>query len=71
MLHLEAKRHRSGRRSYRSEGLGALGQRRAAGCVRPGILPPEVVQHIIRMTVDGLGYLLGGGGTPPLLSPMT
>lgn len=37
------------------------------GAFVQGILPPEVVQHIIRMTVDGLGYLLGGGGTPPLL----
>jgi len=25
---------------------------------------------IIRMTVEGLSYLLGGGGTPPLLPPM-
>jgi hypothetical protein len=36
-----------------------------------GILPPEVVQDIVRMAVDCLSYLLGGGATPPLLPPMT
>lgn len=73
MLHLEAKLDdiaaaagRMGRKDWALWVSGAL-----LGAFVQGILPPEVVQHIARMTVDGLGYLLGGGGTPPLLPPMT
>ena len=69
--HLEAKLDdivaaagRMGRKDWTLWVGGAL-----LGAFVQGILPPEVVQHIIRMTVDGLGYLLGGGGTPPLLPP--
>lgn len=71
MLDLEAKLDdiaaaagRMGRKDWALWVSGAL-----LGAFVSGILPPEVVQHIIRMTVDGLGYLLGGGGTPPLLPP--
>jgi hypothetical protein len=63
MLHLEAKLDdiaaaagRMGRKDWALWVSGAL-----LGAFVQGILPPEVVQHIIRMTVDGLGYLLGGG----------
>jgi hypothetical protein len=73
MLHLEAKIEdiaaaagRMGRKDWALWVSAAL-----LGAFVQGILPPEVVQHIIRMTVDGLGYLLGGWGTPPLLPPMT
>jgi hypothetical protein len=72
MLDLEAKLDdiaaaagRMGRKDWALWVSGAL-----LGAFVQAILPPEVVQHIIRMTVDGLGYLLGGGGTPPLLPPM-
>ena len=71
MLHLEAKLDdiaaaagRMGRKDWALWVSAALW-----GAVVQGILPPEVVQDIARMTVDGLGYLLSGGGTPPLLSP--
>jgi hypothetical protein len=71
MLHLEAKLDdiaaaacRMGRKDWALWVGGAL-----LGAFVQGILPPEVVQDIVRMTVDGLGYLLGGGGTPPLLPP--
>jgi hypothetical protein len=36
-----------------------------------GLLPPEAVQHIILIAVHGLDHLLGGGGRPPELPPMT
>ena len=69
MLHLEAKLDdiaaaagRMGRKDWALWVSGAL-----LGAFVQGILPPEVVQDIVRMTVDGLGYLLGGGGTAPLL----
>jgi hypothetical protein len=72
MLHLEAKLDdiaaaagRMGRKDWALWVSGAL-----LGAFVQGILPPEVVQDIVRMTVDGLGYLRGGGGTPPLLPPM-
>jgi hypothetical protein len=72
MLHLEAKLDdiaaaagRMGRKDWALWVSAAL-----LGAFVQGILRPEVVQHIIRMTVEGLGYLLGGGGTPPLLPPM-
>jgi hypothetical protein len=72
MLHLEAKLDdiaaaagRMGRKDWALWVSGAL-----LGAFVQGILPPEVVQDIVRMTVDGLGYLLGAGGTPPLLPPM-
>ena len=73
MLHLEAKLDdiasaagRMGRKDWALWVSGAL-----LGAFVQGILPPEVVQDIVRMTVDCLGYLLGGGGTPPLLPPTT
>jgi len=73
MLHLEAKLDdiaaaagRMGRKDWALWVSAAL-----LGAFVQGILPPEVVQDIVRMMVDGLGYLLGGGGTPPLLPPMT
>jgi hypothetical protein len=69
MRHLEAKladiaaaAARMGRKDWALWVSAAL-----LGAFVQGILPPEVVQHIMKMTVDGLGYLLGGGGTPPLL----
>lgn len=71
ILHLEAKLDdiaaaagRMGRKDWTLWVTGAL-----LGAFVQGILPAEVVQNILRMTLDGLGYLLGGGGTPPLLSP--
>jgi DNA-binding Lrp family transcriptional regulator len=73
MLHLEAKlddieaaARRMGRKDWALWVSGAL-----LGTFVQAVLPPEVLHHIIRMTVDGLGYLLGGGGTPPLLPPIT
>lgn len=73
MLHLQAKLDdiaaaagRMGRKDWALWATAAL-----LGAFVQGILPPEVVQHIIKMTIDGLGHLLGGGGTPPLLPPMT
>ena len=73
MLQLEAKLDdiaaaagRMGRKDWALWVSAAL-----LGAFVQGILPPEVVQHIIKMAVHGLGYLLGGGGTPPLLPPMT
>lgn len=36
-----------------------------------GILPPEAVQDILRMTLDGLSYLLGPPGDGPQLPPAT
>jgi hypothetical protein len=41
------------------------------GAFVEGILPQEAVQDILRMTLDGLGYLFGGGGGPPELPPVT
>jgi hypothetical protein len=71
MLHLEAKLDdiaaaagRMGRKDWALWVSAAL-----LGAFVQGILPPEVVQHIVRMTVDHLGYLLGVAGTPPLLPP--
>ena len=57
---------RMGRKDWALWVSGAL-----LGAFVQGILPPEVVHHIIRMTVDGLGYLLDGVRTLPLLPPMT
>jgi hypothetical protein len=34
-------------------------------------VPPEAVHDILRMTLDGLAYLFGGGGGPPQLPPGT
>ena len=72
-LHLETKLDdiasaagRMGRKDWALWVSGAL-----LGAFVQGILPPDVVQDIVRMTVDCLGYLLGGGGTPPRLPPMT
>ncbi len=71
--HLEAKLDeiaaaagRMGRKDWTLWVSGAL-----LGAFVQGILPPEVGQDILRMTLDGLGYLLSGGGTQPLLPPMT
>lgn len=73
MLHLEAKlddiaaaASRMGRKDWALWVSAAL-----LGALVQGVLPPEVVQHIINMTIAGLGHLLGGGGTPPLLPSMT
>ena len=73
MLHLEMKLDdiaaaagRMGRKDWALWVGAAL-----LGAFVQGILTPEVVQDIVRMMVDGLGYLGGGGGTPPLLPPMT
>jgi hypothetical protein len=35
------------------------------------LLPPDAVQHILAMALHGLDHLLGGGGRPPQLPPMT
>lgn len=71
MLHLEAKlddvaaaARRMGRKDWALWVAGAL-----LGAFVQGVLPPEVVQDIVRMTVNGLGYLLGDRGTWPLLPP--
>jgi hypothetical protein len=73
MLHLEAKlddiaaaASRMGRKDWALWVSAAL-----LGALVHGVLRPEVVQHIINMTIAGLGHLLGGGGTPPLLPSMT
>jgi hypothetical protein len=71
MLHLEAKLDdiaaaagRMGRKDWTIWVSGAL-----LGAFVQGILTPEVVQEVFRMTLEGLGYLLSGGGSPPLLPP--
>jgi hypothetical protein len=72
-LHLEAKLDdiaaaagRVGRKDWTLLVCGAL-----LGAFVQGILPPEVVQDILRTTLDGLGSLFGGGGGPPELPPAT
>jgi hypothetical protein len=35
------------------------------------LLPPEALHHILAMALHGLDHLLGGGGRPPQLPPMT
>jgi hypothetical protein len=73
ILHLEAKLDdiaaaagRMGRKDWTLLVCGAL-----LGAFVQGILPPEAVQDILRMTLGGLGYLFGGGGGPPQLPPVT
>lgn len=73
ILHLEAKLDdiaaaagRMGRKDWTLLVCGAL-----LGAFVQGILPQEAVQDILRMTLDGLGYLFGGGGGPPQLPPVT
>ena len=73
ILHLEAKLDdiaaaagRMGRKDWTLLVCGAL-----LGTFVQGILPTEAVQDILRMTLDGLGYLFGGEGGPPQLSPGT
>lgn len=36
-----------------------------------GLLSPEAAQHILTMALHGLAPLLGGGGRPPQLPPVT
>ena len=71
ILHLEAKLDdiataagRMGRKDWTLLVCDAL-----LGTFVQGILPPEAVQDILRMTLDGLGYLFGGEGGPPQLPP--
>ena len=73
MRHLEAQLDniaaaagRVGRKDWTLLVCGAL-----LGTFVAGILPPEAVQDILRMTLDGLGYLLGPGDGPPQLPPVT
>jgi len=73
ILHLEAKLDhiaaaagRMGRKDWTLLVCGVL-----LGAFVQGILPPQAVQDILRMTLDGLGYLLGGEGGPPQLPPGT
>jgi hypothetical protein len=74
VLHLEAQLDdiaaaagRMGRKDWTLLVCGAL-----LGALVQGILPPEAVQDILRMTLEGLGYLLlGGGGGGPQLPPVT
>jgi len=73
ILHLEAKLDdiaaaagRMGRKDWTLLVCGAL-----LGTFVQGILPPEAVQDVLRMTLDGLGYLFGGEGGPPQLPPGT
>ena len=73
ILHLEAKLDdiaaaagRMGRKDWTLLVCGAL-----LGTSVQGILPPEAVQDVFRMTLDGLGYLFGGEGGPPQLPPGT
>ncbi len=73
ILHLEAKLDdiaaaagRLGRKDWTLLVCGAL-----LGAFVQGILPPEAVQDILRMTLDGLGYLFGGEVGPPQLPPVT
>jgi len=35
-----------------------------------GLLPPEAVQHILAMALQGLDHLFGDGGRPPQLPPL-
>jgi hypothetical protein len=72
ILHLEARlddvaaaASRMGRKDWTLLVCGAL-----LGAFVEGILPQEAVQDILRMTLDGLGSLFGGGG-PPELPPVT
>jgi hypothetical protein len=71
--HLEAKLNdiaaaadRMGRKDWTLLVCGAL-----LGAFVQGILPQEAVHDILRMTLDGLGYLFGGGGPPPQIPPVT
>jgi len=73
ILHLEAKLDdiaaaagRMGRKDWTLLVCGAL-----LGAFVQGILPPEAVQDILRMTLDGLGYLFGGEVGPSQLPPVT
>jgi hypothetical protein len=73
ILHLEAKLDdiaaaagRMGRKDWTLLVSGAL-----LGSFVQGILPPEAVHDILRMTLEGLGYVFGGGGGPPQLPPVT
>jgi len=73
VLHLEAKLDdiaaaagRMGRKDWTLLVCGAL-----LGAFVQGVLPPEAVQDILRMTLDGMGNLLGGGDGPPQLPPLT
>ena len=73
ILHLEAKlddiataASRVGRKDWTLLFGGVL-----LGAFVQRILPPEAVQDILRITLDGLAYLFGGGGGPPQLPPGT
>jgi uncharacterized membrane protein YraQ (UPF0718 family) len=55
---------RMGRKDWILLVCGAL-----LGAVIQGILPPEALQDIVTMTLDGLGYLFSGGAEPPQLPP--
>jgi hypothetical protein len=41
------------------------------GAIFQGLLPPEAVQDILKMALDGVQHLLDGGGGPPRLAPGT
>jgi hypothetical protein len=73
ILHLEVKlddiataASRVGRKDWTLLFCGAL-----LGVFVQGIVPPEAVHDILRMTLDSLAYLFGGGGGPPQLPPGT
>lgn len=72
-LHLEAKladiaaaAGRMGRKDWTLVVVGA-----AVGTFFQGILPPEAVQQVLTMTLDGLGYLFDGRGGPPQLPSLS
>jgi hypothetical protein len=71
IVHLEAKiddiaaaAGRVGRKDWTLLVCGAM-----LGAFVQGILPPDAVLDILRMMLDGMGYLIRGRGPPPLLPP--
>jgi hypothetical protein len=57
----ETATHRIGRKDWRLLFLGVM-----LTLIVTGLVPPEVVQHLLTMALDGLDHLFGGGGQPRL-----
>jgi hypothetical protein len=63
---LEAAAGRIGRKDWLLLFLGVM-----FTVIVTDLLPPEAVQHILGMALQGLDHLFGGWGRPPQLQPIT
>ena len=63
--HLEEATHRIGRKDWLLMFYGVI-----LTLIVTALVPPDVVQHVIGMVIDGLGDFFGFGGPPPSLPPV-